>query len=292
MSVLANHVDRCHAHRAKAPFTGDARADAGLLAASVYAMADVMSRPVLVNIAALALQMDRLTVHRISTGAARLVHETDLHTLPGEPPRLLRSGAIITVRDPEREALFGDTVELGVYPLGDTIHIIGLQYPDGANHVSWSPTWQEQDLQAGMPPPDDSPLIADREGHTEWTQQAIRFLLILGIHLDAEDSPMETRDEPVRRRSGRRTTSRPAEWVTRRVYLGRVAKAVSRGTPTGEDGTAGRIEATVTVRGHLKRQPYGPNRSLRRWVYVESYEARRWIAPKPLRIDIHADERH
>lgn len=287
MSVLANHVDRCHAHRAKAPSTGDARADAGLLAASVYGMADVMSRPVLVNVAALALAMDRLTVHRISTGAARLVHETDLHTLPGAPPRLLRSGAIITVRDPERETLFGDTVELGVYPVSDTIHIIGLQYPDGANHVSWSPTWQEQDLQAGMPPPDDSPLIADREGHTEWTQQAIRFLLILGIHLDAEGSPMETRDEPVRRRSRGRPRRGQTEWVTRRVYLGKASRAYARGdSSTGEDGTEGRIEATVTVRGHLKRQPYGPNRSLRRWVYVESYEARRWIAPRPLRIDI------
>jgi hypothetical protein len=40
--------------------------------------------------------------------------------------------------------------------------------------------------------------------------------------------------------------------------------------------------ATQTmVRGHLKRQPFGPRSSQRKWVYVSAYEARRWVSPKP-----------
>ena len=79
--------------------------------------------------------------------------------------------------------------------------------------------------------------------------------------------------------------ARPGEGpVVRRVYLDEPPARArsSSGDPGG--AVEGRLGLEVPVRGHLKRQPYGPAQSLRRWVYVESYEARRWIAPRPLRL--------
>lgn len=254
--------------------------------------------PVFAAHTSLGLLMDRLTVHRISQGPVNLVHATDLHTLPGEPPRLLQGTWILEARAPERETLFGRTVNLAGFYHSGTIHVIGHDWPDGAWAARWTPVWGEMDLHEAFPAADDpSVSFGDldvphvdpdtfRAAH-ERAMQAFRFALILGIHLDAEGSPVETRDEPARKGSGRQRGASGADWITRRVYLGRITRSPGRGESMDEDmDTDGLIEATVTVRGHLKRQPYGPGRSLRRWIYVEAFEARRWIAPKPLRIDV------
>lgn len=67
------------------------------------------------------------------------------------------------------------------------------------------------------------------------------------------------------------------------------ALAALRGTPRAPSAPAapagepappeGLTLAATPVRGHLRRQPHGPGASLRRWQWVEGYEARRWVAP-------------
>src|SRR5690606_10784391 len=142
-----------------------------------------------------ALSMDRLVVHRLSAGATRTVHETDLHTLPGEPPRLLRRAWIVESRRPETEPLFGSTASLAGYLLDGTIYLIGVQYPDGIMVSRWRPDWAERDLDTTVTPDEDSPLIDDVDAHHEWARQAARFAVILGLLLEAEGSPVTVEDE-------------------------------------------------------------------------------------------------
>lgn len=265
--------------------SGNLRHDAALLATRAYGPR-LLELPALVNFAALAISMrERLVVHRLARGATRAVAETDLHSLPGEPPKLLRGPWILESRNPE-EPLFGSTSALAGYPLEGSIFLLGLDYPDGAYVAKWAPHWQERDLSAGLVD-EDSPLIADVDRHREWARQAARFAVVLSLLLEADGSPVavsEERRHPVRAGRG----SRESEWTIRRVHLGRITRAVSRppksqavSAPTPE-----RQAVSVPVRGHVKRQPYGPGHTLRRWIYVESYEARRWVSPKPLRVDV------
>lgn len=238
-----------------------------------------------VNVAALALSMRaHLIVHRLSAGAVALVHGTDLHSLPGEPPRLLRGPWIVEARGPEREALFGDTPSLGGYVLDGVLYLVGLRYPDGAMVAPWRPRWEERDLRAGMPAAVDSPLIDDLGAHNAWAREAARFALVLGLLLDAEGTPVAAEDERPRRLRGGGTGRRP-EWTVRRVYLDRPRGGSARDegddAPTDAPDRRPDLRAEqVSVRGHLKRQAYGPGRSERRWVYVRGYEARRWVAPR------------
>src|SRR5690625_1164573 len=96
-------------------------AGAAVLAAEAWGHQRVERVPALVNVAALALATrDRLLVHQVRPGAARLAGETDLHTLPGEPPRLLRRAWICEVRRPEKgEELFSGTVGLAGYEVDE-----------------------------------------------------------------------------------------------------------------------------------------------------------------------------
>lgn len=269
----------------------DLRTAAAALAIKVYSQRPVIEQPALVNTAALALSMPRLVVHRISPGAVNLVHSTDLHSLPNEPPRLLRGAWIIETKRPDGEPLFGRTVCLAGYHVeGEGIFLQGTDYPDGVFTAKWTPQWAGGDLEAGVVR-DTSPLIDDVDRHHEWTRQAARFAVVLGLLLDAEGSPVVAKDETPagRRQRGTGSGKTQTSWTVRRVFVGRdkVFRAAGASEPAGEGAERRDLSAAVVpVRGHLKRQPYGPGRSERKWIYVQGYEARRWVAPGPVRVDV------
>ena len=144
---------------------------------------------------------------------------------------------------------------------------------------------------------DHNPLIDDADKFDAWSQEATRFALLFAVHMEAEGSPIVYKDAPMGGRQPLRVGREPSDsdWVERRVYLDRVSRSASSravGESAGGDPAAdGKQQTAVMVRGHMRRQSYGPEHSLRKWVYVESYEARRWIAPKPLRINVMAAEK-
>lgn len=275
------------ADRPHRPPLPELRHEAGRLAYETYGDRvldpDLMS---LVNIAALTVLMrPRLVVHQITPGAASRVLDTDLHTLPGDPPRLLQGPWIVEVKRPGREKIFEDTASLAGYPLDGTIFLIGLQWPDGVRVVKWSPVWGAQDLAAGVPPDVSSPLIDNVDAHHEWAVVAARFALLLGLHLEAEGSPVAVAKETPAigpKKSRRSITS--SDWIVRRVGLREPLREAEAGGHGEGTAPAGRIPTAALVRGHLKRQPWGPGKALRKWIYVDSYEARRWVSPKPLKL--------
>lgn len=292
LSSLLLRLHRVPAPPSALPF----RERAAARALACFGGALLLDLPELVNVAGLSISMEpRLVLHRVSPGAASLVHATDLHSLPGEPPRLLRDGWLLESRDIESEPLFGRTVCLGGYRLEEAIYLVGLDYPDGANVARWVPHWGEGDLEQALVTPDHSPLIADFDAHYEWAREAARFALVLGLHLDAEGSPVVTTEEhgphPGQQRRGAGQSvrdKRQADWIVRRVHLSKLFTPRAGDTPPGDGAldTAHRLGQMTAVHGHLKRQPYGPGAALRRWIWVDGYEARRWVAPKPLRVDV------
>jgi len=269
------------------------RKRAAALALARYGRQTLEETPTLVNAAALALApCERRVVHQVRPGAVSLVHATDLHTLPGQAPRLLRAPAIVEVNRPERgDALWGKTASLGAYELDGAIYLVGVEYPDGAIVARWRPRWGERDLDAGVDRDASmSSMIDDVDEHHAWACEAARFLVVFGLLLDAEGAPLRREDERAgkrRQREERPQSDRP-EWVTRHIYLDeRPASSGApadspRGSPAAPPADA--REDVVAVRGHVKRQRYGEGREKSKWIYVESYEARRWVSPRPVRL--------
>ena len=245
-----------------------------------------------VNVAALALAFrGRLTAHMIRPAASRLVHETDLHSLPGAPPRLLCGPWIAEMRRPETgERLFGATAALAGYQLGEDHFLVGLDWPDGALVVRWRPRWEGGEIAAGLDTR-SSTLIADVDRHRAWAREAARYAVVLGLLLDAEGVPLRLETErptsPRRERaSGGRQGDRTApQWTLRHVYLDEVAGTLSGAGAADRDPG---LPEEVLVRGHLRRQHRGPGGREIAWIYVASYEARRWVAPRPVKVVVGA----
>ena len=224
------------------------------LARETFGMQTVLDIPELVNFGVLATMQRRITVYEMSAGATNLVYSTDLHTLPGEPPRLLRTGWIVESRIPEREPLFGDTASLAGYPLDGSIYLIGLRYPDGVYVSRWTPTWREEDLDASIEP-DTSPLIEDSGAHHEWTREAARYALIFGLLLDAERAPVRLKEPKPKTASKLAKTSFGEQgWLVKRVILQRQRSSDSAGQtqPTGERRIRDDLRSNACHRTHQK----------------------------------------
>jgi hypothetical protein len=244
----------------------------------------VREHPEVANVGALALAFgDALCVHELRAPVPATVANTDLHSLPDAPPELLRAPVIVEVRQPGHELLFGDTASLGSYELEGVRYLVGLLYPDGVRVARWMPQWPGGELEADVQREQAHGLLECEPGeHHAWAIDAARFLVVLGLLLEAADSPTRVVDDAPRHARTRHGKREPARaWTVRRVYLEARAAEGDREAPSGVAGgpRSDSVAAQVQVRGHLKRQPYGPQGTLRRWQYVSAYEARRWVAP-------------
>jgi hypothetical protein len=296
LSSLARAL-RERARRLSLPAEVPLRERAAAVALVEHGEATFAAAPELTNVAALSLSLEQLVVHVLQPEVMDLVDGTDLHQLPDAPPRLLRRGWIVEVPHPERgERLFADVACLGGYALNGKVFLVGLGYPEGARVGVWTPRWTGEDLD-GTVSEDRSPLLGDVAAHQAWMREAARFAVVLGLLLDAEGVPVQITDESSRAKAPpirSKKTKPPPAWVTRYVAIapetarGEPAGPTDVGAPPTEIGataaTAGRQAGLVGVRGHLKRQPYGPGGKLRKWVWIDSHEARRWLAPGPRKV--------
>jgi hypothetical protein len=239
----------------------------------------------LLHYTAMALMgADRMVVHRVRSGAARLVHETDLHSLPGEPPRLLRRPFIIEAARPDRgETLFGKTVSLAGYEMERGYWLFGDDNDGAGRRLEWSPVWSAQDLEAGVEL-NTLGLFGDFGGSFfEWGREAVRFLLVFALLLESDGAPVRKQDERDaigESRSSKGQKPRGGLWITRNTYLDTSNERAERDTYGDETGSgSGLILSAVTVRGHLRRQRCGPGNREVKWIYITSHESRRWIAP-------------
>lgn len=233
---------------------------------------DTESTVCFVNVTALALLTNAQPATWLCRpSASRVIHETDLHSIPTLPPRLMRQPGVIEARRPETgERLWGDVASLGWYALGETYWLIGLSYPDGYMVARWTPKWTGEDLDEQLPALDPSALVSPdkKDAFYDFAFSAARYLLVLGLLAEADPSPLRIMLDKSDKAKKRRD-----------VYLDDRRSTKPR-APSPVPLLDGRFVADVAVTGHLKRQRYGEGHSKVKWIYVQGFSARRWVSPR------------
>lgn len=250
----------------------DPQTVAAAMAAGAWGERQVNSMPILVDVALLRLLGRRnLVVHQLRGAAARHASVTDLHSLPGSPPMLLRQPWLLEARNPdEGDRLFGDTFALAGYSLDGVTYLLGLLGNGAAVFAPWRPRWLGEELVEGAHQA-RSPLIDEGHvpEHAAWARDAARYAVVFALLAEAEGTPL--RIEDARRRDARRGL------LVRNVYLdGAVAAPLEAPAPPGQPG---REAVERQVRGHVKLQRHGPGLALSKWIYVSGYAAWRWVRP-------------
>ncbi len=205
----------------------------------------------------------------VRPAASALIHGTDLHAIPSEPPKLLRGPGIVEARRPETgERLWGSVASLGWFHAGDLIILLGLCYPDGYVIARWTPQWTGEDLEEQLPARDTSPLIENLDEHEAFAQAAAQYLVVLGLFAEIEDGPL--RIEFDRRERERKQHD---------VYL-RDPSPRAPAAPAPTVDPTGRVIALRPVTGHMHRYWVGPGRAKLEWRYIAEHSARRWLGPR------------
>ena len=245
--------------------------------------------------AGLALAQDRLTVHQLDNATVVQVNETEVRSLPPAPPRFMASGFCIETGD-LNTPLFADVVCLGGYRIGDTYSFILYQRNERCSLGYWSPRWGEGEIEEGYVEEDLPFLYVDvNEQFRSLIIQAARFVITLGLLLEAENTPMQQREERevagFPRKHPMPKNRNPYVWSIRKLNLKpSPVPADPAGDapeePLSEPPRMGLSKEKRLIRGFLRRQVYGPGRALRKWVYVSAFEGTRWVSERPLRVNV------
>ncbi|NTX07026.1 hypothetical protein [Myxococcus sp. CA040A] len=272
LSALVAKARAAHARLGLAP-SMPLRDAAALAAVESWGLDVVESAHELVNMAALGVASPKpLPVHQVRPAAARHIAETDLHSVPDERPRLLRAPWLLEVRRPEAgEALFGDTFALGGYELDGVTFLVGLTLEGGSRVATWRPTWTGGELDEGTKQSHSHLVEPGNVGPwQDWARAAARFSVVYALLVEAEGTPLRVE-------SGRQRDN-PAGLAVSNVYLDGALGDAAGAVPAAAHAT-GLIPSETSVRGHLRRQRYGHELALVKWVYIAQHGAWRWVRP-------------
>lgn len=269
----------------------DFREEAAAAAVEAFGFDAVRGNNIFINMAALARAMGtRPLVYDLRSDALDLIEQTDLRSAPAHAPRILSDSFIIQAAG---EPLFASTTDIGVYQIPDgRIGLIGLTgrgTDGGAMFSLWRPHWSNDDFKTPEITSADS-LTLDVEGYESWAQSAIRFLLIYGLLLEADKAPMEVEKKQLREKKSMRKHDQGKGregWSIRRVSLTTRQIMQRPAEPIYPDPSyeiKDGVYDEVHVSGHLAFQAYGPEWSLHRWIYVQEYDAWKWLKPGPRRV--------
>lgn len=267
-------------------YAEDFRENAGIAAARTFGVQALQELPIFVNIAALTYALgESPIIYELKNDALELIDDTDLRSFPRETPSLLSSACIV---ENNTGVLFGETTDLGIYPMPDgRIGIIGLTGRDqggGAFFTAWNPKWGEHDISEFGRFETDS----DEETYKTWAQDAIRFLIVFSVMLEAEKRPIVITEAQKKQAKSVKIAERKkgrSGWRIKSISMTTQRKYPSHEKTEHEKADLeDKLSRQVYVSGHIAHQAYGPQWSQHRWIYKEGYEARRWIAPGPRKI--------
>ncbi len=219
--------------------------------------------------------------------ASRVVEETDLCSIPSEPPPLLRSPGIIEARRPETgERLWDDVVSLAWYEaagversppqLLPAIVLVGQCWPDRHFVARWQPVWTGEDLDEQMPPLDwgaDLLDSVDAFEHQRYAKAAARFLVIFGLLEQIDDGPLRFEID-------KKTKTRQVRLRDLSARGHRAPPLLLQAEVQNPIDPSVRVLGDTMVKGHLRRFRIGEGRAGIRWKYIHDYRSKRWFSPR------------
>jgi hypothetical protein len=235
-----------------------------------------------------------ITVHTLTDGVVEKVKHTKMENMPNEIPNLMKHSFLIEAR--REKPLFNDVYSIGGFVLNDEICLVMKTISENEPGLFC----QHEKTSFDGRKIEDLNLIYDRKiGNIDpsYIQARTRkdtfaFAIIFSLMLEAERTPLliETKnDKTGKKNSNAKRPNNETGWITKRVYIDKTLKY--KKNPNDQiafDKTDKQLK-NVIVNGYLRKQHYGPESYLEKWIYIESFPSTRWTNDKDKRIivDIH-----
>jgi hypothetical protein len=213
-----------------------------------------------------------ITLHTLTDGVVNKIRNTKICTMPNEIPHFMNFPFIIEAR--HDNVLFDDVVCIGGYLdkaelcliITSQDHNSIIQYIDAA--------YDGRDLESinfsqfGI-------TVCGSKKELDDTN-AIAFVTVFALMIESERTPIIVED---RRKNKKNTGGKIAsndytsDWIEKRVYIDRSYVPHYKSETHGELDTEGKILKEIHVHGFLRNQAYGPDKKLRKWIYIEGVDS-------------------
>ena len=218
---------------------------------------------------------DTVTVHALSGGVAAKVKNTVICNTPNEIPHFLTKPFILEAR--HDNALFDDIVCLAGYLSQGELFLFTV-FSNGELLFQ-----HEAGSYDGRKINDIYYEYGSTHKSNNERTDTFSFVTVFALMVEADRTPIVIEEKRTRKANGgNRQINYKSGWLEKRVYIDKKYLHQAKNGKHGKLGKEGKTLKDIYVHGFLRLQAYGPEHSMRKWIYIEGFDSTRWT------IDGHA----
>ena len=242
-----------------------------------------------VNYIALRLSFgNTITTHMLTDGVVAKIRNTTICNMPNEMPAFLTKPFIIEAR--HDNVLFDNIVCLAGYLSEGGLFLIAI-FSDGSSLIQ-----HEVCSYDGRRIQDINYYAYGACTFTDPKRKdTFAFATVFSLLLEADRTPFAI-DDKITRDSGNSRINRnikqnESDWIEKRIYIDKKYTPKYKYENSEQLDIEGKVLKDIYVHGFLRHQAYGPEHSLRKWVYVEGFDSTRWSKPGDTKIIVDMYEK-
>ena len=229
-----------------------------------------------------------LTVHVLTEAVCKKVQRVKIEHLPADYPEFLKTPFLIEAKP--GNVLFDDIDAIGGF-IDNEDFILVLWSGNGTYFTKTNTPFKGIRF-------DQITYVQRKDGITppqaDQNKNVLPFITVLALMLEAEKTPIRidrSTKKSLKRGLTKERNENLSDWIEYRIYIdakftSRSIKQVYDSIPMKKDG---KEKCDVHIEGFLRHQAYGPEHSLRKWIYVDSHDSSRWkkIGDRKITVDAH-----
>lgn len=233
-----------------------------------------------------------IVLHTLTDGVIKKILRTSIEDIPNEIPKFMKRSFLIEA--PHDKTLFGDIYSIGGFTYKEEICLlIGTKDSFYTQHEKASFDGRKlKDLNLVL-----DPVVYSNKKFTQLKSRkdTFAFIIILSLMLEAERTPLviEYKKNKTKPIHSVHKSMKDTDYITRRIYIDkdiRHDKTIVKDNSDELDKTDRQLK-DINVRGFLRRQHYGKNLELIKWIYIESFDSKRWTKNKDKKIIVDLFEK-
>ncbi len=220
---------------------------------------------------------NNITVHTLTDGVIEKIKHTNIENMPNEIPELMKHSFLIEAR--YDKTLFDNINSIGGFTYNNEICLlIGTQ--EERFYI------QHEKASFDGRKIEDINLVYDTKIsypqsflQLKKRKDTFAFITILSLMLEAERTPLTleiTSNKGKSKTKNHTKNKTKTGWITKRIYIDKNIKYKNSTNTTNVLDKDGKKLKDVTVKGFLRKQHYGKDNLLTKWIYIDSFDSKRW----------------